>query len=166
MRDVRRDGLSINVPVYFEIRRWLNDYFAARARRAEQSGHEVARGDKLGAGNAMADVVCWLASLCDADIERICREGGAIRAEQDRMDPEYGKAPGVIEPMMIRRRTGSVFAPEPSGVPVGPGDAGRGGRPAKPGVRLLGSYRRARKDGRGEHEARSEGDAEPGHVLP
>ena len=111
-RSLRRDGVTMAVPVYIELRNWLNLYFLTRAYERAGRGLESAPGEKKGAGLALGRVACWLASLCDEDIERIQEEGGALLAAMDALPPDYGMVPGRADVVAIERRAASVFAVE------------------------------------------------------
>jgi hypothetical protein len=129
-RDVRRDGQQIAVPVYIELRNWLNHHFATRAQQRKAQGIRESHGEAKGAGNAIARALCWLASLCDDDIERIQQEGQSWMEKLDALPPDYGKRLGKADPLIIRRRERSVFVPpESRGSPAGGSIGLSGGRP-------------------------------------
>lgn len=144
-RDVRRDGLTLVVPCFVEVRRWWNHYFAGVAYRREAAGERIERGDKLGAGNAMSSILCWLATLSDADLERIEREGRAILDDLSRLPADYGRVPGRADPVTIPRRAESVLRPpsDPGPVQVAP----QVGQPPPGGVEVLAANDRVGQHG-------------------
>jgi len=156
MRNLRAHGLSIVVPCYIELRDWYHRYFSARAYRRAGAGIVESRGEKMGAGQAMARLMAWHASLGDGDIEWIQETGLALMQAQDAQPPDYGKVPGREDPLTIPRRTESVFRPEvlrgnpgpkpPSGGPGGAG-AGAGVDPAgTPAIQLVALQDRRPRD--------------------
>jgi hypothetical protein len=156
-RDLRKDGLQIAIPVYIEVRNWLNQYFSTRAYDLESRGIAISPGEKKGAGNALARMVAFMASLIDEDLEWIQSEGATLVADLDRHPPSYGKTAGRIDPMTIPRRTASVFIKPVA--PVGSGPAAD--VVANPGgvvegkAKILGVVTRTRRDGADRHDERT-----------
>ena len=139
MRDLRDDGVNVPVPMYVELRDYLNRYFAARGHQRAKAGVVESRGEKMGCGNALARLVAWYAHLNDADIEAIQGVGGAILEDQAQLPADYGKVPGRQDFMAIRRREAGDSAlarehPLPGPLAEGPhGVAGQEGAAARRG---------------------------------
>jgi hypothetical protein len=113
-RRLEDEGVRLVIACYPEVRDWWNRYCAARAYQRERAGEAVSGAEKKGAGASLARLICWASTLCDADLERIDREGAVILAGLSRMPPDYGKAPGRSDPMTIPRRPGTALGPPPS----------------------------------------------------
>jgi len=134
-RDLRRDGLKMDVRAYVEVRSWLNHYFSTRGHERKGRGIVESPGEQKGAGNALNRLVAWYSRLCDEDIERIQEEGASVLAALDVLPPEYGKRTGHDDPIAVPRRTATTLRDE--SMPARAGDpvaaAGDGVDPAAAG---------------------------------
>ena len=116
-RRLEDEGVRLIVACYPEVRDWWNNYARARAYQRERAGEAVGGAEKKGAGASLSRLICWASTLCDADLDRIDREGGALLARLAKLPPDHGRVPGRADPMTIPRRAATVLVVED---PLGP----------------------------------------------
>lgn len=91
-RNIDDHGRNLVVRVYPEVQEHLKSYHRRLAWRRKNGGEDVAPGELRGQSHALGRVLCWLATLSDADQLRIQQEGGKLLDRLHEMPAEYDGA--------------------------------------------------------------------------
>lgn len=102
-RNIEKNGRNMVVRTYSELQKAIKDYYIRRAWRRKNRGIDVPEGELKGHSHALDRVLCWLATLSDADQERIQEEGERLMGQLHELPEDYdGELP-------FGRREESVF---------------------------------------------------------